>query len=177
MSEDLRYPVGKFDADFEVSPTARIRRLQTIKELPSKLSAAVEGLDEAQLDTEYRPDGWTVRQVAHHVPDSHANALIRFKLALTEDKPTIRPYYEDRWALLGDAKLPVDVSLRLTSAIHERWVALLESMTEDDFNRKLIHPESGEWTLDGFLALYDWHSKHHVAHITGLRSRMGWTDV
>jgi uncharacterized damage-inducible protein DinB len=174
MSEDLRYPIGKFDTNFELSPTSRAARIQTLKELPDKLAAAVNGLTDEQLDTQYRPGGWTVRQTAHHVPDSHANALIRFKLALTEDAPMIRPYFEDRWALLGDAKLPVDVSLRLISAVHERWVALLESMTEEDFNRKLIHPESGDWTLDGFLALYDWHSKHHTAHITSLRDRMGW---
>ena len=128
----------------------------------------------AKLDTEYRPGGWTIRQTAHHVPDSHANALIRFKLALTEDSPTIRPYYEDRWALLGDTKLPVDVSLRLTEAVHERWVALLESMSDDDYRRTLIHPESGEWTLEEFLAMYAWHSRHHTTHITSLRDRMGW---
>jgi hypothetical protein len=174
MSNDLRYPIGNFSKEFEISPAARSARIETIKELPSKLAAAVDGLDDAQLDTEYRPGGWTVRQTTHHVPDSHANALIRFKLALTEDNPTIRPYFEDRWALLGDAKLPVDVSLRLIGATHERWVALLESMSEEDYQRKIIHPESGEWTLDEFLALYDWHSKHHVAHITSLRARMGW---
>src|SRR4051812_33139585 len=171
---DLRYPIGEFDRNFEISPEARRQRIETLIDLPSKLTAALAGLDDNQLDTEYRPGGWTVRQTAHHVPDSHANALIRFKLALTEDAPTIRPYFEDRWALLGDAKLPVDVSLRMISAIHERWVALLESMTEEDYQRKLIHPESGDWTLDGFLALYDWHSKHHTAHITSLRDRMGW---
>ena len=174
MSEDLRYPVGKFERELDFSPAARTSRIQTIKDLPAKLTAAVEGLDEAQLDTEYRPGGWTVRQVAHHVPDSHANALIRFKLALTEDSPTIRPYYENRWAMLGDAKLPVDVSLRLITAIHERWVALLESMSHEDFNRKLIHPESGEWTLEEFLAMYAWHSRHHTAHITALRDRNNW---
>jgi hypothetical protein len=174
MSEDPRYPIGEFDRNFELSPEARRERIQTLKDLPANLAAAVDGLTEELLDTEYRPGGWTVRQVAHHVPDSHANALIRFKLALTEDAPTIRPYYEDRWAMLGDAKLPVDVSLKLIEGIHERWTALLESMSEDDYQRKVIHPESGEWILDGFLALYDWHSKHHVAHITSLRERMGW---
>jgi hypothetical protein len=174
MSQDLRYPIGEFDRNFELSPEARRERIQTLRDLPATLASAVNGLTEKQLDSEYRPGGWTVRQVAHHVPDSHANALIRFKLALTEDAPTIRPYYEDRWAELGDAKLPVDVSLKLIEGIHERWTALLESMSEDDYQRKVIHPESGEWTLDGFLALYDWHSKHHVAHITSLRERMGW---
>ena len=174
MAEDLRYPIGKFIRDFEVTPESRKERIQTLRDLPAKLAAAVDGLTDEQLDTEYRSGGWTVRQTAHHVPDSHANALIRFKLALTEDTPTIRPYFEDRWAELGDAKLPVDVSLKLIEAIHERWVALLESMSEHDYQRKLLHPESGEWTLDEFLTLYDWHSKHHVAHITRLRERMGW---
>ena len=174
MDDDLRYPIGKFDMDFGVSPELRGERMKILSKLPANLTAAVEGLDDSQLDTEYRPGGWTVRQTVHHVPDSHANAFIRFKLALTEDAPTIRPYYEDRWALLGDAKLPVDVSLRLIGAIHERWLGLLDSMSDEDFNRKVIHPESGEWTLDGFLALYAWHSRHHTAHITSLRDKMNW---
>ena len=173
MSPDLRYPIGEFDRT-DVLPERREERIRTIRDLPANLAAAVDGLDDPQLDTEYRPGGWTIRQTAHHVPDSHANALIRFKLALTEDSPTIRPYYEDRWALLGDTKLPVDVSLRLTEAVHERWVALLESMSDDDYRRTLIHPESGEWTLEEFFAMYAWHSRHHTAHITSLRDRMGW---
>ncbi len=174
MPEDLRYPIGDFDRNFEISPAARQERIQAIRELPSKLAAAVQGLDDRQLDTEYRPGGWTVRQTAHHVPDSHANALIRFKWALTEDSPAIKAYHQDRWAELGDTKLPVDVSLRLVSAIHERWVALLESMTDADFGRTFIHPETGDWTLEGVLALYAWHGRHHSAHITSLRERMGW---
>src|SRR5438876_8004996 len=129
MTQDLRFPIGEFDRNFGVSSEARRERINTIAELPAKLAAAVEGLDDAQLDTEYRPGGWTVRQTVHHVPDSHLNSMIRFKLTLTEDEsPTIRPYYEDRWAELGDSKLPVEVSLRLVKAIHERWVALLQSM-------------------------------------------------
>lgn len=174
MEQDLRYPIGDFDKNFDTSASARGSRIQTLRELPLRLAAAVAGLNDQQLDTEYRPGGWTVRQTAHHVPDSHMNGLIRFKLALTEDKPTIRPYEQDRWALLADAKLPIEVSLDLTRAVHERWVALLNDMTDEDFRRPLEHPESGEWTLEGFLALYDWHSKHHVAHITKLRERMGW---
>jgi len=174
MSEDLRYPIGEFDRNFEISPEARQQRIQILKELPSNLAAAVAGLNDEQLDTEYRPGGWTVRQTAHHVPDSHSNALIRFKWALTEDTPAIKAYYEDRWAMLGDSKLPVDVSLRLVQAIHERWVALLASMSEEDYQRKFVHPETGEWTLDGVLALYAWHSRHHTAHITRLRERNGW---
>jgi uncharacterized damage-inducible protein DinB len=174
MSEDLRYPIGEFDRNFEISPEARRQRIQTLRELPVKLAAAVDGLDDSQLDTEYRPGCWTVRQTAHHIPDSHSNALIRFKWALTEDSPAIKAYYEDRWALLDDTKLPVDVSLRLIQAVHERWVALLESMSDADFERKFIHPETGEWTLEGALALYAWHSRHHTAHITSLRERNGW---
>lgn len=174
MSDDLRYPIGEFDTNYEISPAARQERIQTITELPSRLAAAVAGLDDAQLDTEYRPGGWTVRQTTHHVPDSHSNALIRFKWALTEDSPTIKAYYEDRWARLGDSKMPVDVSLRLIKAVHERWAALLQSMSEDDYRRKFTHPETGEWTLDGVLALYAWHSRHHTAHITHLRERNGW---
>ena len=175
MSEDLRYPIGEFDKNFEVSPAARSERIMTITELPEKLSEAVEDLSDDQLDTEYRPGGWTVRQTVHHVADSHAKSLIRFKLALTEDEPpTIRPYYEDRWAELGDNKLPIGVSLNMLESIHTRWVALMDSMSEDDFKKTFIHPETGPWTLEGALALYAWHSKHHTAHITSLRDRMGW---
>jgi uncharacterized damage-inducible protein DinB len=173
---DPRYPIGVFEKlDPAATATSRAASIATINALPSVLYAAVDGLDDSQLDTEYRPGGWTVRQVVHHVSDSHANALIRVKLALTEDEPpTIKPYWEDRWANLGDAKLPVDVSLRLTEAIHERWSALLASMSDSDFQKKFIHPETGEWTLDAALALYAWHSRHHTAHITTLRDRMGW---
>ena len=174
MSEDLRFPIGEFDRNYKTSPEARQARIKTIAELPERLRAAVAGLSDTQLDTAYRPGGWTVRQTAHHVPDSHANAFIRFKLALTEDTPTIRPYYEDRWAELGDAKLPVEVSLKMAEAIHERWLALLNSMSDADYQKKFIHPETGEWTLDSALALYAWHSLHHTAHITRLRERNNW---
>ena len=175
MNTDLRFPIGEFDRNYDTSPEARQARIKAIAGLPERLRAAVAGLDDAQLDTPYRPGGWNVRQTVHHVPDSHANSFIRFKLALTEDEPpTIKPYYEDRWAELGDAKLPVDVSLRLADAIHERWVALLNSMSDADYQKTFIHPETGEWTLDGALALYAWHSLHHTAHITRLREREGW---
>lgn len=172
MTTDPRYPIGEFDrADF----TNRSENLRTIAELPAKVASAVAGLTDEQLDTPYRDGGWTVRQTVHHLADSHMNSLIRFKLALTEDEvPTIKPYYEDRWAELGDMNLPVDVSLGLIKGIHTRWSALLDSMTDTDFQRLFIHPETGEWTLDGALALYAWHSKHHTAHITSLRDRMGW---
>lgn len=169
---DPRYPIGQFDlANF----TNRSENLRTIAELPAKVAAAVAGLNDGQLDTPYRDGGWTVRQTVHHLADSHMNSLIRFKLALTEDEvPTIKPYYEDRWAELGDSKLPVDVSLQLIDSIHTRWSALLDSMSDTDFEKKFIHPETGEWTLDGALALYAWHSKHHTAHITSLEERMAW---
>jgi hypothetical protein len=175
MFEDLRYPIGEFDRNSEVSHEARLGRMAIIADLPSWATAAVAGLDDSQLDTKYRPGGWTVRQTVHHMADSHSNALIRFKLALTEEEPTIRPYYEDRWAELGDAKLPVDVSLRMIDSIHQRWSALLHSMSEADFQRTFIHPETGEWTLERALAMYAWHSRHHTAHITNLRAREGWT--
>lgn len=175
MSEDLRFPIGEFDRNFEMSPSARAARIKAIAELPQLLRAAVAGLDEVQLDTPYRPGGWTVRQTVHHVADSHSNSLTRFKLALTEDEPpTIRPYFEDRWAELADSGLPIDVSLKMSDAIHIRWSALLASMSDADFARSFIHPETGTWTLDGALALYAWHSLHHTAHITSLRARMGW---
>lgn len=161
--------------DFAVTPELRLERIATIAELPSRVAAAVFDLNDSQLDTPYRPGGWTVRQTVHHFADSHSNSLSRFKLALTEDEtPTIKPYYEDRWAELGDSKLPIDVSMKIIEGLHARWVALLESMSDDDFARRFIHPETGEWTLDGALALYAWHSRHHTAHITRLREREGW---
>lgn len=172
---DLRFPIGRFDMDFRVSPELRNARIGVLADLPSRLRDAVNGLSDAQLDTEYRSGGWTVRQVVHHVPDSHANAFIRFKLALTEDEPpTIKPYMEDRWAMLGDTKMPVEVSLKMIEAIHERFVELLHSMSYSDFQKEFIHPETGRWTLDGALALYAWHSEHHTAHITSLRERNNW---
>ncbi|MBK7934014.1 MAG: bacillithiol transferase BstA [Pyrinomonadaceae bacterium] len=175
MTNDLRYPIGEFDRDYEVSTAARAARIQIIKDLQSAVAAAVAGLNEDQLDTEYRPDGWTVRQTVHHIADSHSNSLTRFKLALTEDEPpTIRPYYEDRWAELADSKLPIDISLRMIDSLHIRWVALLDSMTDADYQKTFIHPETGEWPLEGALALYAWHSLHHTAHITHLREREGW---
>jgi len=148
---DLRYPIGKFDLS---NFTDRAENLQTIADLPSAVATAVAGLSEEQLDTEYRPGGWTVRQTVHHIADSHSNSLTRFKLALTEDTPpTIRPYYEERWAELADSKLPIDVSLRMIDALHTRWSALLSSMSEDDFRREFVHPETGNWPLENALAL------------------------
>ena len=167
------YPIGQFEKS-SIDPDRRAEYIRTIAELPAKLREAASGLNESQIDTPYRDGGWTVRQTVHHVADSHMNALTRIKLALTEEMPTIRPYYEDRWANLADSALPVKVSLNLIDGIHQRWTALLNSLSEDEFGRKLIHPESGEWTIEGILAMYAWHSKHHTAHITKLRERNNW---
>jgi len=174
MSEDLRYPIGEFDKNFEMTPSLRRELIDTIAACPAGVRKAVEGLDDAQLDTPYRPGGWTVRQTVHHIPDSHLNSYCRFKLALTEDNPTIRPYYEERWAELADSKMPIAVSLDLLDNVHTRWVALLNSLTDEDGARKLRHPDSGEWTVDFFIALYAWHGRHHTAHIASLRDRMTW---
>lgn len=175
-NDELRFPIGPFAYDGIATAEARRERIGRIEQTPAAFRAAVRGLSEAQLDTPYRPGGWTVRQVVHHVPDSHLNALTRFKLALTEPTPTIRPYDEARWAELGDvAATPVDVSLRLLEALHERFVTLLRSMSAADFNRQLVHPErNATMTLDEMLALYAWHGPHHTAHIARLRERAGW---
>lgn len=175
MSEDLKYPIGR--VQFKSTLTSNDRRdlINAIAAVPTDLRQAVAGLSDAQLDTPYRPDGWTVRQVIHHVPDSHMNAFIRLKLALTEDNPTIKPYEEALWANLPDAGLPIDVSLRLNEALHERWVALMNTMAESVWSRTFIHPASGRtFTLDEMTQLYAWHGRHHVAHITELRKRSGW---
>ena len=172
--EDLRYPIGNFEANFEITPELRNSFIQTIEDLPQKLKEAVEGLSDEQLETPYRPEGWTVRQTVHHVADSHINLFIRFRLALTEDAPTIRPYNEAEWAKLPDAKMPLDVSFKIIEGVHSRLTNLLQAMTDEQFARKLIHPESGEWTIEAMLSLYDWHSKHHTAHIMRLRERKGW---
>ncbi|HEX8637242.1 MAG TPA: bacillithiol transferase BstA [Pyrinomonadaceae bacterium] len=171
---DLRFPIGKFAAPSEITPETRVRFIQTIKDLPQKLSDSIESLNEEQLDTPYRPGGWTVRQTVHHVADSHLNSFCRFKLALTEENPTIRPYWEDRWAQLADSRMPIEVSMKIVEGLHARWTNLLEAMSDEEFQRKLIHPETGEWTLEKMLALYEWHSRHHTAHITNLRTRSGW---
>jgi uncharacterized damage-inducible protein DinB len=173
-NDALRYPVGKFEKPTMITPEQRAEFIQIIADLPKNIAQAVEGLSDEQLEAPYRPDGWTLRQTVHHVADSHMNSLTRFKLALTEDNPTIRPYFEDRWALLADNLLPVEVSLRIIEGIHARLVAVLESLTDEDFQKPLIHPESGAWTIEEFLALYAWHSRHHTAHITRTRERSGW---
>ena len=171
---DPRYPLGKFEMPSEVTPARRKQAIDEIASTPAKMRAAVKGLSDAQLDTPYRPGGWSVRQVVHHVPDSHMNSFIRFRLALTEDSPTIKPYDEARWAELADARLPIEPSLRLLEALHERWVPLLHSLAPTDWKRTFRHPELGLVSLENNAALYAWHSRHHVAHITSLRQRMNW---
>jgi uncharacterized damage-inducible protein DinB len=175
--ESLKYPTGRFQRPTRALDDAERRQMiEKIARAPADIRTAVQGLSDSQLDTAYRPGGWTVRQVVHHVPDSHMNAFIRFKLALTEDIPTIKPYDEAEWAKLADARdTPIETSLTLLTALHQRWVGLLRSMSSRDFERKLNHPEwDAPLSLDSMLALYSWHGAHHTAHITGLRSRMGW---
>jgi hypothetical protein len=173
---DLRYPVGRFHLDGEVTDERRAGWIAEIASLPGRMRAAVAGLTPEQLDTPYRPGGWTVRQVVHHVPDSHLNAYVRCKLALTEDRPTIKPYDEARWAELADAReTPIEVSLMLLELLHERWVRLLRSLGPTELARSFVHPEHGRTlTLDWVLAQYAWHGRHHVGHITSLRERQGW---
>jgi uncharacterized damage-inducible protein DinB len=173
---DLRFPVGKFDWNASVNEADYPSLIAAIAETPGALRSAVAGLSRDQLETSYRPGGWTVKQVVHHLPDSHLNAYTRFKLALTEDEPTIKPYDEAAWAELPDSqKVPIDVSLNLLEALHLRWVALLRSMDVASFRRRLRHPEHDrELTLGQMLGLYAWHGRHHVAHITALRKREGW---
>jgi hypothetical protein len=176
MSDDPRYPIGRFTRPKSLSPKEREDAIEEISKAPAAMRAAVKGLKREQLDTPYRPDGWTVRQVVHHVPDSHMNAYCRFKLGLTEDVPTIKPYDEALWAELADSKSDlIEESLTLLGSLHARWVALLRGMTPADFSRKITHPEwDAPLSLDTVLALYAWHGRHHVAHVTGLRQRMGW---
>jgi len=172
---DLRYPIGKFTYTGTLTDSQKQDALTEIARTPSNLRSAVKGLGDEQLDTPYRPGGWTVRQVVHHLPDSHLNSYVRFKLALTEDEPTIKPYAEDRWAELADTKAtPIEVSLTLLDSLHDRWVRLLRSLTAEDWKRTFRHPEMGVMTLDKTLALYAWHGRHHVTHITALRDREGW---
>jgi hypothetical protein len=172
---DLRYPIGKFTYEGLSTEEQKQEYINDIEQAPANLRAAVKDLSDQQLDTPYRPEGWTLRQVAHHVPDSHLNAYLRFKLALTEDAPTIKPYAEDRWAQLADTQTtPVDVSLTLLDSLHTRWVRLLRSLKVEDWRRTFRHPQLGEVSLEKNLVLYAWHGRHHVAHITRLRERNGW---
>jgi uncharacterized damage-inducible protein DinB len=176
IDDSLRYPVGRPGPAVAGTPALRAEGIADLAAMPELLRAAVKDLSDAQLDTPYREGGWTVRQVVHHFADSHANAFIRFKLALTEDWPTIKPYNEKAWAELPDGKtLAVEGSLRFIEELHARWVFLLKAMSEADFERGFLHPENNSrQNLDRALAIYAWHSRHHVAHITGLRARNGW---
>ena len=175
MAGDLRYPVGKWEKKSSLDEATRGRFIDEIAVMPGNMRKAVAGLNEKQLDTPYRDGGWTVRQVVHHVPDSHLNSYVRFKLALTEDVPQIKTYDEQKWAETEEVKkTPIEVSLTLLESLHMRWVTLLRSMTAADFARRFKHPELGEMNLDTLLSLYEWHGRHHVAHITSLRKRKGW---
>ena len=172
---DLRYPIGPFQPVTSLSPAQRATCIEQIAAAPEGLRRAVTGLDERQLDTPYRPGGWTVRQVVHHVPDSHLNAYTRFKLACTEETPTIKTYDEARWAELPEARTaPIDISLELLASLHRRWVLFLHALGPADFARTVRHADWGLPTVDCLLAQYAWHGRHHTAHITTLRDRMGW---
>lgn len=175
MTTDPRYPIGNFSFDGTLTPDQKKQYLHDIEQTPARMRTAVSGLSDQQLNTPYREGGWTVRQVTHHVPDSHMNAYIRFKLALTEDEPTIRPYMEDRWAELPESKqAPVELSLNLLDNLHQRWTMVLKNISEADWKRNFKHPEMGLMSLEKTLALYSWHGRHHTAHVTALREKMGW---
>ncbi|HEX5970392.1 MAG TPA: bacillithiol transferase BstA [Gemmatimonadaceae bacterium] len=172
---DPRYPIGRADRRPVLTADERRSAIDALAAAPAGFRAAVRGLTDAQLDTPYRPGGWTVRQLVHHVADSHLNAYTRFKLGLTEDNPTIKPYDQDAWVTLADSTMPVAVSLDLLDALHARLVALLRTAPPDAFSRTIEHPENGPMTLDQMLGVYSWHGRHHAAHITTLRERMGWS--
>jgi hypothetical protein len=172
---DPRYPIGKMETPKEITAAKRQQAIASIAATPKNLREAVRGLNDAQLDTPYREGGWTVRQVIHHLPDSHMNAYVRLKLALTEDKPTIKTYDESVWANLADSKsAPIEVSQKLLDSLHERWDRVWRSLKAEDFSRPLVHPDSGERNIDWLLFVYEWHGRHHAAHITELRKQKGW---
>lgn len=172
---DLAYPIGKFLRPEKISAEDRSRYLLDLEAAPRIYRESIRGLDDSQLDTPYRPGGWTVRQVIHHVPDSHLHSYSRFKYALTEEDPMIKPYPEDKWAELPDSRtMPVEPSLQMLEGLHARWVALLSSLSDAQWKRTFRHPEMGSMPLDVTLALYSWHSRHHAAHIRGLRDRSNW---
>jgi len=173
--EDLKYPIGQFVAPETITPEHVAGWIEEIRTLPTRLEAAGVGLQDRELDTPYRPEGWTIRQVVHHLADSHMNSYIRFKLALTEENPVIKPYFEDRWAELPDSAGPVVHSLSLIHALHRKWVRLLWSLKEEQLTRTFHHPEAGrDYRLDYAIGLYAWHGNHHLAQILSLRERMGW---
>ncbi|HEY0758502.1 MAG TPA: putative metal-dependent hydrolase [Acidisarcina sp.] len=171
---DARFPVGTFSRPAEVSAAEIAAGVASIAAMPANLRTALAGLDDWQLDTPYRDGGWTVRQLVHHVADSHINMFVRFKLAVTEDWPTVRPYPQELWAELADSRLPPEVSVALLESLHRRWAAVMAPMSPSDWLRGFIHPETGRFTLAQAMLLYEWHGRHHVAHVTELRKRMGW---
>lgn len=173
MHADLRYPIGRFEPPAEMTAGLRVRAIDAIEGLPASLREATANLTDAQLDTPYRPAGWTVRQLVHHVADSHLNAYIRMKLALTEEEPTIKPYDQNQWAETADATLPLAPSLAVLGGIHTRWSVLARSLPPEGFQRTFRHPELGLLTIDTLLQMYAWHSRHHVAHVTAMRRRLG----
>lgn len=171
----LKYPIGRFKVPHSISDKMLRGWIEEIEALPTLMSQAVKGLTEEQLNTPYRPEGWTLRQVVHHVADSHINSYVRFKWALTEEIPTIKAYNEQTWARLEDYSAPVEISLALLTALHTRWTLLLKSLSAEQFKLKFVHPESGaKISLDINTALYAWHGKHHLAHIEGVTKRMKW---
>lgn len=173
--EELKYPMGKYELEENIDKSSIDKWIKDIESLPQKLSDAVKGLTLQQLQTPYRPDGWTVQQVIHHIADSHMNAYIRFKLALTEDKPMIKPYEEKLWAELPDTKLvEINVSLDLIKSLHQRWTALLKQLNKEQLNKEFLHPESGMKNLKETICNYAWHGNHHLTHITSLKKRMNW---
>lgn len=175
MSDELRYPMGPWTWPAEVTPAERAQHIRDIEELPAQLREAVTGLDPRHLDIPYREGGWTIRQIVHHVPESHMNSYIRFKLALTEDNPAVKPYDEALWAKLPDASTaPIELSLNLADALHQRWVIVLRAMTDGEFERTYYHPENGTHKLDAILGLYAWHGRHHAAQIVATRKYYGW---
>lgn len=173
---DLRYPIGKFQYNEEEVINSRDKFIYEIAALPEKLTSALNNLTEEQLNTPYREGGWTIKQVVHHLADSHMNSFIRFKLALTEDNPVIKPYDENLWAELADSQIPINLSFDLINSLHQRWAILLNSMNATDYQKPLTHPEIGQLDLNKCLALYAWHGNHHTAHITFLKERMGWKN-
>lgn len=174
--ESLKYPIGKFKKPESVSESDIKNWIGDIESFPAQIRLATQDLYNPQLDTPYRPDGWTIRQVVHHCADSHMNSFIRFKLALTEENPTIKPYWEDRWAELADGKtMPIEPSIQLLESLHTRWIVLLKSLSENDFAKTFVHPEHGKvFTLAENTGIYAWHCKHHLAHITELKKREKW---
>jgi hypothetical protein len=175
--EQFKYPIGKFENPETITEEILAAWISAIAAFPHRLKNEVNGLNQEQLDTPYRPEGWTIRQLIHHCADSHINSYTRFKLTLTEDRPTIKPYWEDRWAELIDSKtLPVEYSINLLDGLHARWVGLLHSLTAQDFAKTFIHPEhKKEISLNEYVGFYAWHCNHHLAHITGVKKRNNWT--